>query len=623
MLSVSEFNRLLENFSLIYGEKVTKTNILLNKNGLIEQKEYESTLLNKHKICKILNSDSYRKLESLDKNKIIKLLTNDFYDVSLMEEFRCLLNLILDGEDGSKTERESFRERIHEYISNITKFGEKSNNEVFKTSISSDKYFHNLYEMFVIKSTLNVDESSTLLHEAIVGLEGLNSLRTLCPNFCYVYDSFKCECPSVHGDNKVVQYCVDDNIEKVNYTLYELIDNSIPINKIKSAEDLILVYIQIVISLKIANDKCDFTHYDLHGGNILLRKCSDKIFYIKYSDNERDIYLKSNGIIATFIDYGMSHIKTEDGRNIGVIDEDLDFTSIFIESNKSNIMLDAYKSIVSILSNSENKKVKNMCLKIIGYFFGKDEITEEEGEKIIEVQKRYYFNVPIELTAQWNLIDLFKHCTKIASTIVENSILLEEPPNLFGKDIVYRSTIYKSNFIYSAFDIYNSIGKPEHEIMLHQFDDEIKVRQMFNTEQDKILKYIDYKFEIKYKHLKFNWQYIYDEYFNIIKCLEEFIILLNNINSIKNNIKYLTFSDSFKPGLFLPLINQLNENLIVLQKSMADERDDFLKDFKILSLLSKMVPKEDKKLSYKQFLTLLNNIHTFHIKINKYFKSIN
>ncbi|PWG73572.1 hypothetical protein DF186_22380, partial [Enterococcus hirae] len=72
-------------------------------------------------------------------------------------------------------------------------------------------------------------------------------------------------------------------------------------------EFVMRVYFQIVMALAVEYHEFDFTHYDLHAGNVLIQATPGNRFYlIPYTFEGRTVYIKTN-VIVKIIDYGLSH----------------------------------------------------------------------------------------------------------------------------------------------------------------------------------------------------------------------------------------------------------------------------------------------------------------------------
>jgi len=161
------------------------------------------------------------------------------------------------------------------------------------------KFYHVETHMYYVLKTF-ISKDDQLSNEIAVAIFGTNSLRGMVPNFSLIYD---------YGFD--VPY---DNDLTYDYVIYEYIDGKelFPIFIYQlSFHDFKNIMIQIFNALYIANNKMEFTHYDLSLSNII----------IKELDSPIEITYGSKKIISRyipiFIDYGLSHIKYN-GIDIGV-----------------------------------------------------------------------------------------------------------------------------------------------------------------------------------------------------------------------------------------------------------------------------------------------------------------
>lgn len=133
------------------------------------------------------------------------------------------------------------------------------------------------------------------IHEAFIGLCAVNYLREVIPNFVYTYGIFR-------------NPCIFQKDSQCNYLMIELIPGQTWKKFIRTAtvDQFLDTFLQICLSLKLAKEKYDFTHYDLHYENVIIKRLSDPI-EIQYDlDN-----IISTSLVATIIDFGSSHIKIE------------------------------------------------------------------------------------------------------------------------------------------------------------------------------------------------------------------------------------------------------------------------------------------------------------------------
>jgi hypothetical protein len=289
---------------------------------------------------------------------------------------------------------------IKKYINNLQKINTKSKigNAFFVDFLKSS-------EMFIVKTPKSIDDDN-LEHELIVGLYGTNTLRQYIPNFAYIYGGFKCSGPILNDNNKVVDWCVNNNYS-VNYILYENINPSISLEtylETCTSKEYLNIFLQIIYSLRMANKMIDFTHYDLHTGNILIRDINIEKFQIQY-DTENGVEYITTDLIATFIDFGMSHIYNEDLIIAGDHIENghygvYNFLYYDVYPNKSWIMSDIYKVLLysALVSMNANNNDVIIVISNIYKFFNKD----DNLRTAVITQKDHFYNLPITTEAYEN-----------------------------------------------------------------------------------------------------------------------------------------------------------------------------------------------------------------------------
>ena len=143
--------------------------------------------------------------------------------------------------------------------------------------------------------------SNNLIHEALVGLGALNTLRDRIPNFMHTYGVLFCSEPNVEG-------CITTLLlENINgKPLSELI-------RTVTSEEFLQIYIQIVNAINVAYKEYDFTHYDLNGKNVIIQELPYFISIPIYGPTIT--YLKTK-LLARITDYSSSHIYLQ-GHHFG------------------------------------------------------------------------------------------------------------------------------------------------------------------------------------------------------------------------------------------------------------------------------------------------------------------
>ena len=327
-----------------------------------EQLENEEILISNNQICSKKDLVSLReRISQLKPDLLKKYVTQKFYNADIMQAAMCTIESIIyapPDEIGTPYHNNL----INEYINNLKQIGTES-----KNGYAMLGSFDGMKDFFVDKVSRDPSKD-TLIHELVVGLYGTNKLRKYIPNFSYIYGGLKCSPPLIDPLTKKVIYSCLDNNNLVNYVLYENVAPAIDIStyvRTSSPAQFLNVFMQTLYSLRLAEKLIDYTHYDLHAENLLIREAKldkGKIFQIPYDTENGVEYLRTD-VIATFIDYGYSHIKTEDiiNEETGIIFKGQDFgvhgrTQASIFPNRSWVIYDAYRLLLDCLRDAYNEK---------------------------------------------------------------------------------------------------------------------------------------------------------------------------------------------------------------------------------------------------------------------------
>jgi uncharacterized protein YjbI with pentapeptide repeats len=213
------------------------------------------------------------------------------------------------------------------YLKSVKKFGNDSGNGiVLKLAYENGNYKTNA----VLKSSIE-KTSDNLYYEYLVGTQFINKLNKVLPCFTETYQLFThkdkiskesfvryndlkslidtdCNNLSIKSISDIKE-CLNKSCENgENYAiLLQYIGDSIDIFKMKHDDALICILYQIYTALSYL--KNDFTHYDLHPGNVLIYKLKPgKYVTISYMNEVtgKTTKIKTN-YIAKIIDYGRSY----------------------------------------------------------------------------------------------------------------------------------------------------------------------------------------------------------------------------------------------------------------------------------------------------------------------------
>ena len=149
-------------------------------------------------------------------------------------------------------------------IRGIKKIGAES---VYGTVLSLD--FGGSDNLFVVKIS-NFETDEEFSHELYTGLL-LDSIIEDAPNFAYTYGGFDCTA-FLNFEGNISGLC--GNSPEKRYIALENIDNSVTLKQYlevrPETDEVISLFLQMTMSLFVANEKLGFTHNDLHTNNIML-----------------------------------------------------------------------------------------------------------------------------------------------------------------------------------------------------------------------------------------------------------------------------------------------------------------------------------------------------------------
>lgn len=279
----------------------------------LQQLAKEAKLIPSFKSCHLRRD--FRDLKTIKSDLIKQNLENEFYDAELLAKLFCVFDVIamvpLDNDEGFQAASKF----MHALFTNLRRIGaESENGNAIIVGIRSTK------DVLIFK-TPKRRTNDELFHEYFVGVTATNALRKLCPNFSYILGAFKCLPPAIAEDKKVTSWCEANHINEhnaVNYVIYEKVVGDAIESHMETCTAVTFFswFIQITIALHLARD-VEFTHYDLHNGNVLARPVKEgESFAIPYEVQPNLTWYVNASSVAQIIDYGMSHVKV-DGQDFG------------------------------------------------------------------------------------------------------------------------------------------------------------------------------------------------------------------------------------------------------------------------------------------------------------------
>lgn len=252
-----------------------------------------------------------------------------------------------------------------------------------KISVRSREGFIYVSDIFstgnyvAIKVPRKQSGSEGLLREYFVGIMAVNHLRNTIPTFVYTLGAFRSNRPtekSVIGeDTDETLFVVFENVPGKTIDVL-LKDDMLPF------EDFLSAFAQLLIALEVAQQECEFTHFDLHGGNVILKpvRC---IYDVQLDTCVAKIDAK---FVPVIIDFGFTTVKVK-GKVVG---------SGFRKHGMIDHMVpgyDMYKFLVYSYNASNSSRFKAR-LEGLFAFYGTDDVydIEHEGKRGVEVATNNY-----------------------------------------------------------------------------------------------------------------------------------------------------------------------------------------------------------------------------------------
>lgn len=378
-------------------------------------------------------------LSTINTAEIKTVMGRQFYNSAAMKAALYAIDSVLYTPVGASANDKVTR-RIREYFHHLHRIGAPSAEGLAflgtfgpgggTTPLASGASSGPSADSFVLKMP-QPGAPNNLAHELLIGFLCLNQLRDQCPNFAYILGALNCNSAymlagkTANEDavaSKIPATWCTDKEAAVSQVLYENIAPSVSYEEYlgtATPAEALNIFLQALYALRTANLACDFSHGDAHANNLLVRDVSQAIrgpFNIAYT-TERGQEKLLGTMVATWIDYGFSHVRftTSDGEmsHLGKYG----FENIGMDAAHSNVLADAYKLLCFSLLATQvrgRKDIFDELSKILYYFNQKESATE-----VVARQRRFYYALPPVSPGTLSLDGLLTY----THTVVDTSFL--------------------------------------------------------------------------------------------------------------------------------------------------------------------------------------------------------
>jgi len=295
-----------------------------------------------------------------------------------------------------------------------------------------------------------------LVHHELTVMDSLRELSNFCPHFCRGIGSITCQIdPSKRKSGNPFEIECKYPIEKEVLLMEYLKDCYKFCNYITSpkiSDNVIYSTIkQVLMAISIAQKKANFTHYDLHSNNIMMKKCDENLVFLYVLDKDTQFCVPTYGHYPVIIDFGFSYAKELNGNYLW---PSMNHTDIGFLSDRFDHVADTKLFLVTVAdelkatSNYEQfrdkdnaKKLNNIVRNVfnglpIDYDSGWDNnIKKCASDEVFKVLKK------IKTDSK-----LFNDCDYFCIDIIQTLIVLPLEPQSY-KDIELSYTTFLNEFI--------------------------------------------------------------------------------------------------------------------------------------------------------------------------------
>lgn len=320
-----------------------------------------------------------------------------------------------------------------------------------------------------------------LRHEAVVALFGTNRVRRMVPNFKLVYAYTIGKIPSKQtkarpvapvpssprrrrgvivpkrgGGAKNTPPLPSLIIEQYPGTCITLTE-AIKTFLLDSPKDFYAIIMQLVYALKVASEEIEFTHYDMHAGNVELYPIpnveKDATCYIPYMHGSVFVAAKH---VAAITNCGFSHftVPNSDKRNVAfgfAAKGRSELVSIGIFRDRPNPMTDVYRLLITsgvaaleAAKDGTGSELIGLISALIQYFNQSETLQE-----IIANQKETYYYLPLTPNARaLSFEDFISHAKREMRTkFGDTRSLVSSAVSKKANDVVLRPGLIGRGFV--------------------------------------------------------------------------------------------------------------------------------------------------------------------------------
>ena len=267
-----------------------------------KQVQYINNKLKTFSACTISDKIQARKINQISTPIVKDILDNKFDNGSDMDAVVCLFdNLFLATAKSRKDGLFHLSVHVSKWLKKLTQIDTSGSvGFVYFSDILSD------IEV-IIKTPRYAEDYDDMVREYFIGVTEINKLRHIIPTFLYTFGAFICP---ISPEGKLCS--PSPKTPKIPFVIFEKIpgDNMqkmLASDKI-TFEEYLGMFIQILLSIEVAQRDISFCHFDFHTDNLMCRTISKECKYTVPMDNH--VYeITAKKYLPVIIDFGLSTVK--------------------------------------------------------------------------------------------------------------------------------------------------------------------------------------------------------------------------------------------------------------------------------------------------------------------------
>lgn len=316
-----------------------------------------------------------------------------------------------------------------------------------------------------------------MIREYYIGIKAMNKLRYIVPNFVYTLGCFMCDKPS---DNNPLENLCENVAGATNpFIVYEKIpgDKEKHVNTVGDLisnkltfDQWLVIFFQLLLALEVAQREVEFTHFDLHFENVMIRKQNNFEYSVPLDMSTYTI--KNPEFIPVIIDFGRSTcsidsetIGTYGFEGLGVLNHMVPGQDMYMfmsyccnkaTNDTNDIDIDLRKKIALLFYNFYEKDTDPYPIKIGTRTIGTRSNPVRETQEYVGIGTLksivdVFKNIPVALVGQYTPLMFMKWLLDEYPAILRPYIIVTK--RKMYQPIQYSIMIKKYN------DIFNYVEK--------------------------------------------------------------------------------------------------------------------------------------------------------------------